>query len=61
MKKTLKLKRFDCALLHPTLKQRSILFFASCFLPVLGEPRAPHYTIQLDERVELEDESEVVK
>ena len=58
MTQTRKLKRSDCA---PTLKQRSILFFASCFLPVLGEPRAPHYTIPLDERVELEDESGVVK
>ena len=29
--------------------------------PEWGEPRAPHYTIPLDERVELEDESEVVK
>ena len=61
MTQTRKLKRSDCELLHPTLKQRSILFFASCFLPVLGEPRAPHYTIPLDERVELEDESGVVK
>ena len=39
----------------------SILYFGSCLHPEWGEPRAPHYAILLNERVELEDESGVVK